>query len=72
MPGGDRRGPLGEGPRTGRGLGDCNTANPTTNPPQYEYGYGRGRGLGRGAGRGLGRGSAGRGRGPGRGFRRQP
>ncbi len=60
MPRGDKTGPLGEGPRTGRGLGVCNTVN----PPIY-FG-GRGQGFGRGQGQGLGRG---RGRGQGRGYR---
>lgn len=51
MPGGDRTGPLGAGPMTGRGAGYCagygvpGYANPTF-----------GRGLGRGFGRGFGRG----------------
>ncbi len=54
MPWGDRTGPLGAGPRTGRGLGYCsgNTV------PGYMVG-GPGLGLGRGWGRG--RGWAGRG-----------
>ena len=51
MPGGDRTGPLGLGPMTGRAAGYCagysmlGYANPT---------YGRGRGFGRGWGRGHG------------------
>mgnify|MGYP000858065438 CR=1 FL=1 len=47
MPGGDRTGPMGIGPMTGRGMGYC-------------AGYNRGpaRGLGRGLGRGAGRGYA--------------
>ena len=40
MPGGDRTGPTGQGPMTGRGMGPC----------------GRGRGFGRGPGMGFGRG----------------
>ena len=47
MPNGDGTGPRGLGPRTGRGLGDCDK---DTNPivrPQF---FGRGRGLGRGKG----------------------
>jgi len=55
MPGGDRTGPLGRGPMTGRALGFCSG---------YPYpGYatpGFGRGFGRGRGRGLGRGFWGR------------
>jgi len=60
MPGGDRTGPMGMGPMTGRAAGYCagfsvpGYANPIP---------GRGRGFGRGLGRGLGRG-----RGWGRGF----
>ena len=56
MPAGDRTGPWGLGPRTGRGLGYCSGYG----APGYAYpGYGRG--FGRGFGRGMGRG---------RGFRR--
>ena len=51
MPGGDRTGPDGMGPVTGRGLGYC-TGNQA---PGYAYpspgrGFGRGRGMGRGRG----------------------
>ena len=63
MPAGDRTGPLGQGPRTGRASGFCsgyNTPGYTTSP-----GGGMGRGFGRGMGRGFGRGM-GRGRGFGR------
>jgi hypothetical protein len=54
MPGGDRTGPWGTGPMTGRGLGFC--AGYTV--PGYIYaGPGRWlRGFGRGLGRGRGRG----------------
>lgn len=67
MPGFDRTGPLGEGPRTGRGLGICGKARAT---PSLGVLPGRavrlggpvaGRGPGRGGGRG-GRGGRGRGR----------
>ena len=82
MPGFDRRGPNGEGPMTGRGLGRCsgasdtdqnaNNANTQDNIPEEQRfaapGIGYGRGLGRGFGRGMGRGFFGRGRG--RGFGR--
>lgn len=53
MPGGDRTGPFGAGPKTGRGLGFCsgNTAPGWT--------YSRGMGLGGGLGRGFGRGGRG-------------
>ena len=54
MPAGDRTGPLGQGPRTGRASGFCsgyNTPGYATSP-----GGGMGRGFGRGFGRGMGRG----------------
>jgi hypothetical protein len=63
MPGGDRTGPLGHGPMTGRSLGYCTGKN--------MYGYmspSYGRGFGRGQGRGFARGFRGRGRGFGRGY----
>jgi hypothetical protein len=61
MPGGDRTGPLGEGPGTGRQMGDCSpqrVEQPGTPVPGLGRGLGRGAGLGRGmgAGRGFGRG----------------
>jgi hypothetical protein len=60
MPGGDRTGPQGMGPRTGRAAGWCSGfpgpgwANPTPGRGAG-WGYGRGRGLGfrRGWGRGF-------------------
>lgn len=69
MPAGDRTGPAGQGPRTGRGLGYCSGAG----APGWVSGVGRGLGAafgvgfrggrGRGPGRGLGRGGGfGRGR----------
>ena len=51
MPGGDRTGPLGHGPMTGRGLGLC------SGYPQPGYVLPR---FGRGGGRGFGRGIWGR------------
>lgn len=65
MPGEDRTGPQGQGPKTGRGLGRC-TPEDEKKTPNIEptTGQGTGRGLGRGLGRGRGRGA---GRGPGRG-----
>ena len=67
MPGGDRTGPCGEGPQTGRGLGYCSGEE----APERDRRFGGGMGLGRrcrwGAGRGFGWQS---GRGFGRGFRR--
>lgn len=60
MPGFDGTGPMGQGSRTGRGMGNCNTANDTVNnnsaqrPMGGAFRCGRGRGFGRGLGRGLG------------------
>ncbi len=77
MPWGDRTGPWGEGPRTGRGAGYCSgypvpgSANPDVPGRGRGYGYGRGRGWGGGRGHGRGRGwgrGFGRGRGWGRGY----
>lgn len=68
MPFGDRTGPLGLGPRTGRGLGYC-SGYPYPgymNPAYPRLGLGLGRGYGRGLGFGFGRGY-GRGAGFGRG-----
>ena len=62
MPWGDRTGPRGQGPMTGRGAGYCAGYN----MPGYANPIG-GRGFGRGMGRGFGRGF---GRGMGRGFGR--
>lgn len=59
MPRGDRTGPEGKGPMTGRGAGQC--AGNSVVP---------GAGAGRGLGRGLGRGASGRGQGQGRGLGR--
>jgi len=59
MPSGDRTGPMGMGPMTGRGAGFCagfpvpGYANPVGRCG-YGMGWGRGRGMGRG--RGFGRG----------------
>jgi len=61
MPGGDRTGPMGMGPMTGRGAGFCaGFGAPGYANPVFGYGRGVGRGMGRGRrfgrGRGLGRG----------------
>ena len=58
MPRGDGTGPNGQGPMTGRRMGDCNTTG------NIRGGFFRGIGsfLGYGCGRGRGRGFAGRGR----------
>jgi hypothetical protein len=53
MPGGDRTGPEGRGPMTGRRAGFC-TGNQAPGYEKPRYGFGRG--LGRGSGRGYGRG----------------
>jgi len=77
MPWGDRTGPWGRGPRTGRQAGFCagypvpgymNDDVPGFGRGQgFGRGYGRGRGMGRGSGRGFG---GGRGFGRGRGIYR--
>lgn len=64
MPGLDRRGPDGEGPMTGRGLGRCSgnvkESDQNNDVPLAGRGLGRGwrfrGGAGRGRGRGMGRG----------------
>jgi len=60
MPQGDRTGPQGQGPKTGRGLGRCNTKG-VPSAPRSQRGMGSGKGGGRGQGRGRSGGS-GRGR----------
>jgi len=58
MPGGDRTGPAGFGPMTGRGAGYC-TGFPVpgyANPVGGRFGMGFRRGFGSGFGRGAGRG----------------
>ncbi|NQT85794.1 DUF5320 domain-containing protein [bacterium] len=70
MPRGDRTGPQGMGPKTGRALGLC-SGHPVpgyANAGRGGGAGGQGLGLGRGQGRGRGQGQ---GRGPGRGFRAQ-
>lgn len=61
MPGGDRTGPVGQGPRTGRAMGYCAGAD-MPESANSTIGWGRGGGQGRGSGRGGG-GAWGRGRG---------
>ena len=57
MPAGDRTGPMGEGPVTGRGLGYCRGNDyPGNRSSLWNSGRGFGRGLGRGPGFGGGRG----------------
>ena len=77
MPGGDKKGPLGEGPMTGRQMGICGSRkNQAHQNDETFYGNGQGMGGGRnfgqGNGQGRGRGNRagsamGRGRGNGRG-----
>lgn len=68
MPGLNRKGPLGEGPMTGRKMGRCNPENrgktddeiienriPEISEPNKTMGWGLGRGRGRGLGLGRGR-----------------
>lgn len=61
MPRGDRTGPMGQGPVTGRGLGYCSGYD----SPGFAKGFGGGMGRGMGFGRGSG---FGRGMGMGRGM----
>lgn len=56
MPAGDGTGPMGRGPRTGRGLGYCAGYGA---PGYMNPAPGRGLGLGRGGGRGWGGGGRG-------------
>ena len=54
MPRGDKTGPDGQGPMTGRGLGYCaGNAAPGYVNNMYERGTGRGLGIGRGLGLGF-------------------
>lgn len=66
MPGFDRQGPQGAGPRTGLGRGRCGDGSGLASGAGY-YGQGAGYGRGAGFGRGAGMGRAGRGGGRGRG-----
>lgn len=52
MPGGDRTGPLGQGPMTGWGMGWCRGARGPVGFGPRGGGFGRGRGGSRGGGRG--------------------
>lgn len=58
MPGGDRRGPDGNGPMTGRRMGLCvgNDEPGFDDGQRAGRGFGRGAGMGRGPGRRQGRG----------------
>jgi hypothetical protein len=65
MPGYDRTGPWGQGPRTGGGFGVCGATAQEAETDVRNYGWGFGRGSGRGLQRGFRRGFCffGRGRG---------
>jgi len=63
MPGGDRTGPLGRGPMTGRGAGICAGYQMPGYSNPRSLGYGQGFGFRKGRGRGSGRGYWGCGRG---------
>ena len=67
MPAGDRTGPIGQGPVTGRRLGYCSGFDSPGFTKEAGYGLGRGFGYGRGIRYGRGMGFA-RGGGRGRGF----
>ncbi len=56
MPRGDRSGPAGMGPMTGRGAGYCAGFNTPGFANRMGGGFGFGRGFGRGMGRGYGMG----------------
>lgn len=69
MPLGDRTGPMGQGPRTGRALGFCSGYDSPGYTKGFGGGMGRGFKFGGGMGRGMGMGM-GMGMGRGRGFGR--
>ena len=54
MPGLNHKGPDGEGPKTGRGLGNCNPKSDTVNETEELNPRRLGRMGGRGKGRGMG------------------
>ena len=56
MPAGDRTGSMGQGPRSGRGLGYCSGFDSPGYAKRQGGAKGRGFGFGRGHGRGIGRG----------------
>ncbi|RLC30172.1 MAG: hypothetical protein DRH37_05960 [Deltaproteobacteria bacterium] len=67
MPGQDRTGPMGQGPRTGQGLGKCGKPKNSARGAKVPSGSGFSNSNGSAAGRGCGKG---RGRGGGRGCKR--
>ena len=54
MPGLDRTGPQGQGPRTGRQMGKCASRETSTEKEQLTENTGKGKGMGRGMGKRLG------------------
>lgn len=56
MPQGDRTGPMGQGPRTGRSLGFCSGYDTPGSTKGFRMGRGSGFGMNLGRGRGHGRG----------------
>ena len=60
MPQGDRTGPQGQGPKTGRGMGKCSPKGQTPAAQGQGRGSGKGAGRGQGQGRGAGQGRSGR------------
>ena len=71
MPGGNQTGSMGQGPRTGRGMGDCaetSRSEDTNAAPERGCMANPWQGVGRGRGRGQGGIGMGFGRGCGRGF----
>ena len=55
MPGFDKTGPAGAGPKTGRGMGPCGGGQGVSGGMGTGRGFGRGMGAGRGFGGGFGR-----------------
>lgn len=59
MPRHDKSGPMGSGPKTGKGFGYCKDHQDAGNSNMTGQGFGRGRGHQRGFGRGMGMGRRG-------------
>jgi len=53
MPRGDRTGPDGQGPKTGRGGGNCGGSNKNVGKQRTNQGRGSGQGLKKGSGQGC-------------------
>ena len=63
MPGLDHKGPMGQGPGTGRKQGNCVPEKDNSNEKGGFFGFGKGKGRGLGRKRGFGRSKQGTGRG---------